>query len=91
MKDHLSEDRSKTSVFKLSKLGIMQITRQRVRPETNIVTKEQCPSCGGTGQIDASILIADKIEKNIHDLVLNKNLGNNLTIFMHPYLYAYFT
>ena len=74
MKTLLSNDRSKTSVFKLSKLGVMQITRQRVRPETNIITKEQCSSCGGTGQIDASILIADKIEKNIHDLIMNKGI-----------------
>lgn len=91
MKDLLAEDRSKTSVIKLSKLGIMQITRQRVRPETNIVTKEQCPSCGGTGQIHASILVADKIEKSLHDLIMNKNNARNLTIFLHPYLYAYFT
>ena len=92
MKTLLAEDRSKTSVYKLSKLGIMQITRQRVRPETNIVTKEQCSSCGGTGQIDASILISDKIEKKLHDIFINKSEGNKgLTIFLHPYLYAYFT
>ncbi len=90
MKEYLKSDRSKTSVFRLSKLGLMQITRQRVRPETNIITKEQCPSCGGTGQIDASILVADKIEKTLHDLILNQN-ETGLTLFLHPYLYAYFT
>ncbi len=91
MKMLLGQDRSKTSVYKLSKLGVMQLTRQRVRPETNIITKEQCSACGGTGQIDASILVADDIEKNLHDIIMNKNNIKNLTIFLHPYLYAYFT
>ncbi len=90
MKDLLQADRSKTSVWKLSRLGIMQLTRQRVRPETNIATKEQCPSCGGTGQIDASILISDKVEKDLYDIIIQTSAWK-LTIFLHPYLYRYFT
>ena len=53
MKEYLKEDRSTTTVLPLSRFGLMQLTRQRVRPEMNVVTQEQCPSCGGTGKIDA--------------------------------------
>ncbi|MCP3658891.1 MAG: Rne/Rng family ribonuclease [Bacteroidetes bacterium] len=91
MKMLLAQDRSKARAYKLSKSGLMEITRQRVRPETNIITKEQCPSCGGTGQIDASILIADDIDKTLHHIIMHKSNTRNLTIFLHPYLYAYFT
>lgn len=90
MKDHLKEDRSKTTVLPLSKFSVMQLTRQRVRPEMNVSTKELCPSCGGTGQIDASILVSEQIERNIKNLLLNQN-EQELTLFIHPYVYAYFT
>lgn len=90
MKEYMEEGRSKVTVLPLSKFGLMQITRQRVRPVTNLVTKEQCPSCGGTGKIDASILIADQIEKEIHMLITEQN-ETHISLFVHPYLYAYFT
>jgi len=90
MKEYMKEDRSKLSILPLSKFGIMQITRQRVRPATNLVTQEQCPSCGGTGKIAASILVADQIEKSLQLLLTNQN-EKNITLFLHPYLYTYFT
>ena len=65
MKDEMKSDRSKYTVLPLSKFGLMQITRQRVRPELNIATREVCPSCGGTGKIQASILVADQLEKDL--------------------------
>lgn len=90
MKEYLKEDRSKTTVLPLSKFGLMQITRQRVRPEMNIVTQEQCPSCAGTGKIDASIAAAEQIERKLQ-LVLEMQNEAKITLFVHPYLYAYFT
>ncbi len=90
MKEYLKEDRSKTTVLPISKFGLMQITRQRVRPEMNITTQEQCPSCGGTGKIDASIAIAEHIEKYIQ-VVLETQNEQGITLFVHPYLHAYFT
>ncbi len=63
MKEEMSIDRSKYTILPLSKFGLMQITRQRVRPEMNIKTGEACPTCNGTGKITASILVADLIEK----------------------------
>jgi ribonuclease G len=85
----MKEDRSKFTILPLSKFGLMQITRQRVRPELNIVTQEICPTCNGSGKISASILIADTIEKNI-DFILTKQNEKSLTAALHPYLFAYF-
>ena len=90
MKEYLKEDRSKTTVLPLSKFGLMQITRQRVRPEMSIVTQEQCPACAGTGKIDASIAVAEQIERKLQ-LVLEMQNEVRITLFVHPYLYAYFT
>jgi ribonuclease G len=90
MKEYMGEDRSKVTVLPLSKFGLMQITRQRVRPVTNLITQEQCPTCEGTGKISPSILIADQIEKSIQLLLTTQN-EDNVTLFVHPYLYAYFT
>ncbi|WP_226389803.1 Rne/Rng family ribonuclease [Penaeicola halotolerans] len=90
MKEAMKHDRSKHTVLPLSKFGLMQITRQRVRPEMNIATKEICPTCNGTGKITASILVSDQITKNL-EYVMEKQNDKNITIALHPYLYAYFT
>lgn len=90
MRDAMKDDRSKHTVLPLTKFGLMQITRQRVRPEVNIVTKETCPSCGGTGKIQASILVADQLEKDLDHIATIQNVSK-IYIGLHPYLYAYFT
>lgn len=90
MRDAMKDDRSKHTVLPLTKFGLMQITRQRVRPEVNIVTKETCPSCGGTGKIQASILVADMLEKDLDHIATIQNVSK-IHIGLHPYLYAYFT
>ncbi len=90
MKEEMKDDRSKFTILPLSKFGLMQITRQRVRPELNIKTKEVCPTCDGTGKISASILVGDQIESYI-DHLLTKQNEKKLTLAVHPFLYAYFT
>ena len=90
MKEEMKNDRSKYTVLPLSKFGLMQITRQRVRPELNIKTREVCPTCDGTGKITASILITDQIEKDLEHIIKKQN-EKKLTITLHPYLYAYYT
>lgn len=90
MKEFMKDDRSKFTALPLSRFGLMQITRQRVRPELNIKTTEICPSCGGSGKIAPSILIADQLERDL-DYLLTKQNEKQVTISMHPYLYAYFT
>ena len=90
MKEEMMDDKAKSTVLPLSKFGLMQITRERVRPQMNIITKELCPTCNGTGKITASILTSDLIEKNIEHLLVKQN-EKNLVLALHPYLHAYFT
>jgi ribonuclease G len=90
IKDEMAEDKAKSTVLPLSKFGLMQITRERVRPEMNIATKEVCPTCNGTGKITASILVSDLVEKNVEHLLVKQN-EKDLVLAVHPYLYAYFT
>jgi ribonuclease G len=90
MKEEMIDDKAKSTVLPLSKFGLMQITRERVRPQMNIITKETCPTCNGTGKITASILTSDLIEKNIEHLLVKQN-EKDLVLAVHPYLHAYFT
>jgi ribonuclease G len=90
IKDEMADDKAKSTILPLSKFGLMQITRERVRPQMNIITKENCPTCGGTGKITASILVSDIIEKNIEHLMEKQN-ERDLVLAVHPYLHAYFT
>ncbi|MEO7961334.1 MAG: Rne/Rng family ribonuclease, partial [Ginsengibacter sp.] len=84
---YMRPDRAKHAVLPISKFGLMQITRQRMKPEMNINTMELCPSCDGTGKISSTLVLEDEIEKNISYLVMQKHAG--LTIEVHPILDAY--
>lgn len=86
MKEFMKNDRAKHAVLPLSKFGLIQITRERTRPEINITTNESCPTCGGTGQIQASILLIEEIENKIRKLL---ELGYQFTLYTHPYIEAY--
>jgi ribonuclease G len=90
MKKLLKEDRSKATVLPLSKFGLMQITRQRVRPELNIKTQEVCPTCNGTGKIGPSIGITDRIESDVSYL-LGKQNESGLSLYVNPLVYAHLT
>jgi ribonuclease G len=84
----MGNDRAKHSFLPLSKFGLMQITRQRVRPEMHISTTEKCPTCNGTGEISPSILFFDKIESYIGSM-LEKEKHKLLVLKLHPYVAAY--
>lgn len=83
----MAKDRTKHSILPLSKFGLMQITRQRVRPETSIETGETCPVCDGTGEISSSILFVDEIENHLRYIIEN-NKGR-ITIAVHEYISGY--
>ncbi len=89
MKEEMESDRAKHTVLPLSKFGLMQITRERVRPQMNIATKEVCPTCNGSGKITASILVTDQIENHIQHLFEKQN-EKHLVLALHPFLYAYY-
>jgi ribonuclease G len=88
MKEFMSADRAKHTILPLSKFGLMQITRQRVRPEMHISTTEICPACKGTGEISPSILFVDNIKNRI-SFILQDSKHKKLAIKVHPYIAAY--
>jgi len=86
----MANDRTKHNILPLTKFGLMQITRQRVRPEMHIVTNEKCPSCRGTGEIKPTILFSDVLEKN---LAFNVGKIKTRIIYLnvHPFVASYLT
>lgn len=84
----MANDRARHNILPLSKFGLMQITRQRVRPALDITTSETCPSCFGKGEVQASILFTDKLEEKIEYLVENLKV-KKFTMYIHPYVEAY--
>ncbi len=90
MKEQMARDRAKHTVLPPTKFGLIQITRQRVRPEMSVQVMEQCPVCNGTGQIKSSITIIDDIENNLEYLLHDQN-ESKLTLAVHPFIYTYLT
>ena len=88
MRDMMSNDRAKHNILPLSKFGLMQMTRQRVRPVTHIDIEETCPTCFGTGHTKPSILFTDQLENKIEFLVKKLNI-KDFTLHLHPYVDAY--
>lgn len=83
----MAHDRAKHNVLPLSKFGLMQITRQRVRPAVEMDVMEVCPTCMGKGKIQPSILFTDQVEEEIKHLY---NLyGKGMRLHLHPYVYSY--
>ena len=72
MKSAMEIDRAKHTILPLSKFGLMQITRQRVRPAMTVTTTETCPVCHGSGKAEAAILVIDKIEDKLEYLIREK-------------------
>jgi ribonuclease G len=90
LKEEMKRDRAKHSILPPSKFGLVQITRQRVRPEMNVQILEKCPTCDGSGEIRPSVLLTDDIENNISYLIREQN-ESHLMLWVHPYVYAYLT
>ncbi len=88
MKDAMKDDRAKHNVLPPSKIGLIQITRERVRPQIHMETTEVCPACAGTGKIESSILLADEIETRLINASRDLPSGP-MTLMVHPYVEAY--
>lgn len=87
-KDCMSTDRAQHTVLPLTKFGLMQITRQRTRPEINIVTAEACSSCKGTGKVTPSTLITDDIERDLVH-ICNARPSSKVILEAHPYVISF--
>lgn len=88
MCEEMSRDKARHTILPLSKFGLMQITRQRVRPAVEVDVQEKCPFCDGTGTIKSSLVIVDEIESNVKYLQNTQN-NQKITILTHPYVAAY--
>ena len=88
MQELMAKDRAKHNILPLSKFGLMQITRQRVRPEMEVTTSEVCPTCFGKGKIKSSILFTDTLEGKI-DYLVTKLQVKKFSLHIHPYVAAY--
>ena len=85
---NMQKDRAKHNILPLSKFGLMQITRQRVRPAMSVNVEETCPTCFGKGTIKSSILFTDTLESKIDNLV-NKIGIHKFYLHVHPYVAAF--
>jgi ribonuclease G len=90
LKEGMKTDRAKHNILPPSKFGLIQITRQRLRPEINIEVLETCPTCNGTGKIQPTVLFVDQIENNLRYIIKEQN-HKDITLILHPYIEAFIT
>ncbi len=90
VRDAMAGDRAQHTVLPLSKFGLMQITRQRVRPEIKLSTAEVCPTCNGTGEVNPTELVIDEIESDLVKLLTSLPHAK-LRVQVHPFVQAYLT
>jgi len=90
LREEMKDDRAKHKILPPSKFGLVQITRQRVRPEMNIKTSEENPN-GGGNEVEAPIVIIDKIQADLEKIIKNKRGDNGIILNLHPFIAAYLT
>lgn len=88
MREVMQNDRARHNILPLSKFGLMQITRQRVRPALDIVTTETCPSCYGKGEVQPSLLFTDTLKEKLHYLIDDLKV-TDFIMYVHPFVDAY--
>ena len=88
MKEFMKGDRAKHNILPPSKFGLVQITRQRVRPEMEIKTAEKCPCCGGDGEVHSTILLIDEIQNKLRHIITQLN-HKKIRINVHPFVEAF--
>jgi ribonuclease G len=90
MKELMSNDRAQHSLTSISKFGLMEITRERVKQETKLSISEICPVCKGTGELKPYILVVSDIESSIEDIIAEQKI-KYFILKVHPFVYAYLT
>ena len=85
---NMQKDRARHNILPLSKFGLMQITRQRVRPAIDVNVEESCPTCNGSGKIKSSILFTEQLEGKI-DRLVHKIGIKKFYLHVHPYVAAF--
>ena len=88
LRDYMKDDKAKHNVLPPSKFGVVEITRERVKPVTKVITTENCPSCNGKGVVQSSLLYADEIEKRVSFLA-EEGVHKEIRLIVHPMVEAY--
>ena len=88
MRKFMEKDRAQHTVLPLSKFGLMQITRQRARPEVKINTSEVCPACDGSGKVNSTILVTDDIERDL-EFIMQSRPKSKIKLRLHPFIGAF--
>ena len=88
LREHMKEDRAKHKILAPSRFGLIEITRQRVRPQITIKTREACPSCNGSGEIEAPIVFVDQLKDKL-EMLAQKKVLKEITLIAHPFVIAY--
>ncbi len=88
MKDFMANDRAQHTILPISKFGLMQITRQRTRPEIAIDILEVCPSCQGSGKSMPSVIVLENIERDL-SFILESRQKIKLVLYANPFVYSY--
>lgn len=90
LRDFMKEDKAKHNVLAPSRFGVVEITRERVKPTTKVVTTEKCPSCDGKGVVQASVLFTDEMENSLRFLS-EEGTHKQVRLMVHPIVEAYLT
>lgn len=88
LREEMKDDRAKHKILPPSKFGLVQITRQRVRPEMNIKTSEENPNGTGT-EVEAPIVLIDKINSDLERIMKGNYKDNGIILNIHPFIAAY--
>ena len=87
LRKEMSFDRTKHKILPPSKFGLIQITRQRVRPELNIKTREPNPNTGG--EVEAPIVLIDKFQHELKKILNSSKNLKSITLHAHPFIISY--
>ncbi len=88
MAEYMMKDRSQHTILPLSKFGLMQITRERARPEVSVDTAEECPTCRGSGKVNPTILVTDEIARDL-EFVMQSRPKTTIYLKVHPFIEAF--
>jgi ribonuclease G len=88
LRNHLGRDRARTKTLGVSDLGLVEMTRQRIRPSLWASMTEECPTCGGTGRVFTPEVVARRLERSLRR-VAHENRERQLAVRLHPEVALY--
>ena len=84
LRTHLGRDRARTKAFAVSELGLIEMTRQRVRQSHLQSMTEPCPTCDGTGRVFTPETIIRRMERSVKRMAVEGRRDNLLIVKLHP-------